>query len=89
MISCQTFDYVEIACMYQLPINLIGKDSSEIRGKALTTLINDRRQECIELSQTNGLKACVVLDDIQMMLAEKTNPHFAWVNLVTNQMGKY
>lgn len=88
MISCQTFDYIEIACMYQLPIRLVGKDFSEIRGKALNTLINDNRQECIELSQINGQKVRVALDDIQVMQAEKANPHFAWVNLVTNKMAK-
>lgn len=88
MISCQTFDYIEIACMYHLPVRLVAKDFSEIRGTALTTLINETRQECIELSQANGQKVRVALNDIQVMQAEKNNPHFAWVNLVTNKMAR-
>ncbi|WP_202603928.1 Rho-binding antiterminator [Photobacterium halotolerans] len=79
MISCQQYDYIEIACLYKLPIKLCLADGSEIEGIAQDTLRNEEKQECISLKTASGLQI-VVLDQLNTMEATRPNPHFERVS---------
>ncbi len=75
MISCQQYDYVEIACMYNFSIKLVLKTGIEIDGVACDTQRNEKRDECIKL-KIGDTEQLVVLDQISRMEAKNSNPHF-------------
>ncbi len=75
MISCQQYDYIEIACMYHYPLRVVLKNGDSIEGKALDTKRNDTKQECIELQTEQG-KSLAVLDEIKTLEVLIKNPHF-------------
>jgi Rho-binding antiterminator len=79
MISCQQYDYVEIACMYHYPIKLLLKSGCELTGIAQDTQRNACRDECLKLETDKG-EQLVVLDTIAKMQALVENPHFKIVN---------
>lgn len=81
MISCQLYDYVEIACLYHYPIKFLLRDGGVIEGIALDTLRNDIAEECIKIKLTSdGTEQLLVLDSILSMQALIENPHFQLVN---------
>ncbi|MCM0148941.1 Rho-binding antiterminator [Photobacterium galatheae] len=75
MISCQQYDYIEIACLYKLPVKLTLQDGREIVGAAEDTLRNEEKQECMSVRTANELHI-VVLDDVNSMAATEPNAHF-------------
>ncbi|MCW8906857.1 MAG: Rho-binding antiterminator [Sedimenticola sp.] len=75
MISCAQHDYIEIACLYRIPVRLILRSGDEITGIALDTVRNGDRQECLKL-QVGEDEQWVVLDRLQSMEAQVSNPHF-------------
>ncbi|BFM16079.1 Rho-binding antiterminator [Maricurvus nonylphenolicus] len=80
MISCEKHDYVEIACLYRLPVELILDDGSKVSGTATDVRNNDSRQECLQLD-SRGQLSLIVLDNVRQMTALKDNPHFDTVHL--------
>ncbi|USD64068.1 Rho-binding antiterminator [Vibrio sp. SCSIO 43136] len=80
MISCEKYDYVEIACMHRYPVKLSLKSGGVVMGTALDTARNDDKQECI-LLQTDEQQTLVVLDKISVLEVCVDNPHFVRVNL--------
>lgn len=85
MVSCQQYDYIEIACMHQYSVNLYLKSGEEVSGIALDTSINENRQECLRI-KVEGAEELVVLDTLLKMDAKVQNPHFKtvlfnWTNL--------
>ena len=80
MISCQQYDYIEIACMYRYPVKLTMKSGTVIEAKALDTARNDNREECIKVLM-DGNEKLIVLDDIAMIEVTQSNPHFQTVSL--------
>ncbi|MDN3682249.1 Rho-binding antiterminator [Vibrio tapetis subsp. quintayensis] len=79
MISCEKYDYIEIACMHRYPIKLTMKAGSVLAGIALDTVRNESRQECLVISDDGG-EVLVVLDDIAMLEVGIDNPHFESVS---------
>lgn len=79
MISCQQYDYIEIACLYKLPVKVCLADGSEIEGIAQDTVRNEGKQECMSLKTSAGLQI-VVLDQLNTMEATRPNPHFERVH---------
>lgn len=75
MISCNDYDYIEIACLYRYPVRLTLKSGQTIEGKALDTARNQDKQEAIKLDQ-NGVEQLVVLDDLSSLEVLVDNPHF-------------
>ncbi|QUJ70421.1 Rho-binding antiterminator (plasmid) [Photobacterium sp. GJ3] len=75
MISCQQYDYIEIACLYTLPVRLTLNNGQQIEGHAKDTLRNSDRQECLSLQTSRGLQI-VVLDELVRMEATQPNVHF-------------
>lgn len=80
MLSCQHYDYVEIACMYHFPIKLLLKSGSELTGVAIDTQRNESRDECLKLKTDDKSEQLVVLDTISTMQVLVENPHFKMVN---------
>jgi Rho-binding antiterminator len=81
MISCQQYDYIEIACLYHYPVALTLKSGSIIKGIALDTARNEARQECIKI-QTQESDSLIVLDDIATLEVSVANPHFERVTFI-------
>jgi len=84
MISCDLHDYIEIACMYRLPIELQLKDGTTQQGTAMDIAKNTNSEECLLLADNHGDKAAessqVMLEQIKTMRALVSNPHFDVVN---------
>lgn len=79
MISCAQHDYVEIACLYKLPVILTLRSGEELAGVAMDTVSNQDRAECLKL-KTGRDEQLVVLDQILRMVAAEPNPYFAKVD---------
>jgi len=84
MISCDLHDYIEIACMYRLPIELQLKDGVTQQGIAMDIAKNANGEECLLLSSdqtdSSAESSLVVLDQIKTMRALVSTPHFDVVN---------
>jgi len=87
MISCDLHDYIEIACMYRLPIELQLKDGTTQQGTAMDIAKNTNSEECLLLSSNQTVSSAesslVVLDQIKTMRARVSNPHFDVINFPT------
>ena len=68
MISCQLYDYIEMACTYQYPICLTLTSGEIIHCVAKDTSLNNEREECIKVA-VDGADLLVVLDKIMKMEA--------------------
>lgn len=75
MVSCNQYDYIEIACMYKFPLLLTLKSGVIMTGIALDTQRNERREECLKLT-INDIDNFVVLDTIAKIKVTIDNPHF-------------
>lgn len=75
MVSCAEHDYVEIACLYKLPVILTLWSGEELEGVAMDTQRNQDRAECLKIKTGND-EQLVVLDQILHMEATELNPHF-------------
>ena len=49
MISCNSYDYIEIVCLFTYPVELTLKSHEIIVGQAIDTAKNTAREECIKL----------------------------------------
>ena len=76
MITCDQSDYLEIACLYRIPIALIWADGRRVEGKPLDTGYNEHREECL-LMEIGGNQEWVVLTGATEMLALVDNNHFS------------
>ncbi|WP_151900329.1 Rho-binding antiterminator [Sulfurimonas hydrogeniphila] len=81
MISCQQYDYIEIACMYHYSVKLTMKSGSVFEGKALDTARNENHQECIKI-KTENHEVLVVLDEISTLETAIKNPYFKIISFV-------
>lgn len=75
MISCNEYDYIEIACMYRYPIKLTLKSGEVLECVALDTARNNVRKECIKVEQ-NGEHTLIELDSLVSLDVLVANPHF-------------
>ncbi len=78
MISCNQYDYIEIACMYRLPLVLTFKNGSTLEGEAKDILKNEENLECMLVVQENE-DVIVVLDELKSMRVNIENPHFEFI----------
>lgn len=75
MMSCQQYDYIEIACMHKYSLILCLKSGHEIFGIAFDTGINENREECLHIL-VEGAKQQVALNSLLSMRVKVENPHF-------------
>ncbi|WP_440906113.1 Rho-binding antiterminator [Catenovulum sp. SX2] len=78
MISCSDYDYIEIVCLFNYPIQLTLKNGNTITAIALDTARNDAREECIKIN-IRGKDTLVILDSIAKLRITVDNPHFVEV----------
>ncbi|MBH0058914.1 Rho-binding antiterminator [Pseudoalteromonas sp. SWXJZ94C] len=79
MISCNQYDYIEIACMHHLSIELKLKNGDGVCGVATDTKRNANKDECIVIN-VNGELQLIVLTTISVLKAREQNPYFQQVN---------
>ncbi|KZX76388.1 hypothetical protein A3715_12855 [Oleiphilus sp. HI0009] len=75
MISCQQYDYIEIACTYKLRVQLFLKDAEVVEGVVVDTAYDQHRNECVKLRMETQ-ENLVILDTVKRMRALDENPHF-------------
>jgi len=75
MITCHQSDYLEIACLYRIPIALTWADGRRMEGTPLDTGYNEQREECL-LMDIGGNREWMVVEEAQGMVALAENPHF-------------
>lgn len=75
MITCAQHDYVEIACLYRMAVILTLRSGEVRQGIAIDTVRNRQREECLKL-RAGQEEALIVLDQVHLMEAKETNPHF-------------
>ncbi|KOE80685.1 transcriptional antiterminator [Vibrio alginolyticus] len=78
MIACSQYDYIELACLFHLPIKLTLKSGATYSGIAVDTLHNEHKQECILLKNEEN-EYLVATDCLLMMEALSEHPHFTIV----------
>ena len=83
MISCHQYDFIEIACMHHLSIELILKNGDVVCGVATGTKRNANRDECIVVNVNSELQL-IVLTTISALKALSHNPYFDNVNFEAN-----
>ncbi|WP_339144269.1 Rho-binding antiterminator [Pseudoalteromonas galatheae] len=74
MISCQQYDYIELACLKRLKVTIEMKDGDVVRGRCENTAIVDK-QECLVLEQESQA-VTVMLAGITSISADTDNPYF-------------
>ena len=81
MISCDKHDYIEVACLYRLAVELTLSSGEKYSGQAKDIQLDENRNECILLSLENGGDKTIPLSDIKQLRALTKNPHFDLVTL--------
>ncbi len=81
MLSCQDHDYIEIACMYHIPVRLALLSGAIIEGKALDCRYDSARREIMLLKTLTGEQQ-VETADIKSMQALVINPHFDTIDFI-------
>ncbi|MCG7552664.1 Rho-binding antiterminator [Pseudoalteromonas sp. Of11M-6] len=74
MISCQQYDYIELACLKRLVVTIEMKGGEVVRGSCKNTTIVDA-QECLVLEQESQ-PVTMVLTEIANISADTDNPYF-------------
>lgn len=80
MITCQAYDFVEIACLLRLKVRLHMHDGNSIEGIALDTARTDDDQEAL-LLERNEDPVKIALATIEQLEALTVNPHFSKVDI--------
>ena len=77
-IACHLHDYIEIACLYRLEVELTLSDGQRLQGRALTTRTQNR-EEFLLLQTTEG-ESSVALGRLKRMTALQPNTHFSAID---------
>ena len=62
-VSCALYDEIELACLRRSRVKIRFFSGKEIEGKAMDTLINDQRQECLQV-ESGGRQVIIILEQI-------------------------
>lgn len=75
ILKCDLHDYLEIACMFKLNVELTLKDTSKVIGLPITTTIDSERNECLVVL-LNKQQKLIPTNLIHQMRALVANQHF-------------
>ncbi|HHX8494114.1 Rho-binding antiterminator [Vibrio diabolicus] len=75
MVTCSQYDFIEIACMFKLPIEITLKNGETHQGNAFDTGYDMQPQECLFLDM-DGEHIAFPTEQLVAMRALKANPHF-------------
>ncbi|MCG7488948.1 Rho-binding antiterminator [Vibrio sp. Of14-4] len=76
MISCSEYDYIEIVCLFRIPIRLVTDSAQVFEGRAKTTNYDHQRRECIVIDTPCG-DIQIPTSTLVSMTALTDNPHFS------------
>jgi Rho-binding antiterminator len=82
-INCDTYDYLEIACLYHYDIEVIMRNKILIRGKALNVgvvILHDVKQECLLVEQEDKRQLWLATSDLLNLHVITLNPQFTDVS---------
>lgn len=82
-ISCEQYDYIEIACLFHYSVTVYLNNGNLIEGKAFTTRINQLREEELVLS-VNDQQLNVRIDDVDRLQVTTPNAKFSQIVLSHN-----
>ncbi len=81
IIDCDLHDYIEIACIFNIEIELTTIEGKEYKGIPQTTSIDEKKIEQLILKQTyNSLEISLPLMQLKKMTALTKNYHFSDIN---------
>ncbi|ASG02174.1 Rho-binding antiterminator [Vibrio anguillarum] len=78
MVTCSQYDYIELACLFHLPVKLTLKNGLTYSGTAMDTLRNEHQQECIVLKNEQS-EHLIETNALLMMEALSSHPHFTLI----------
>ena len=81
MPSCHEHDYIEIACLYHIPVRVQLSTGAIFEGKALDCRYDKAGQEVLVLQGQTGEQP-LTTQDIQSMQAMVANPHFDVIRFI-------
>ncbi|MEM8497595.1 MAG: Rho-binding antiterminator [Pseudomonadota bacterium] len=77
ILQCDLHDYLEIACLYAITVELDLKDGTQLTGTPVTTRANSHIGEFLELKDHQAEQICSIpVLSIVSMRALAANPHF-------------
>lgn len=76
MVTCSQYDFIEIACMFKLPVEITLKNGETHQGSAFDTGYDMERQECLFLDVA-GERTSFPTEQLIAMRALTENPHFS------------
>lgn len=83
ILKCDLHDYLEIACLFHIEVELMLKDGTRHIGVPVTTIVTKDKGEALEFRANLGRRPLLLpLLSLKTMRAIKANPHFE--NLVFN-----
>jgi Rho-binding antiterminator len=77
-VSCENYDYLEIACMYGYEVVLLLLDGRQYQGIACNLLINSARQEVVEVKLKDSVEF-IHLDSLKELRVETDGAKFKQV----------
>ena len=95
ILQCDLHDYLEIACLYQIKVQIRQLDGSSVIGTPLTTKISPEKIEQLVLSSGNPSDSVAAGQDSQQidlpvldivsMKALTVNPYFDRVQFISDE----
>ncbi|MEP0357334.1 MAG: Rho-binding antiterminator [Paraglaciecola sp.] len=79
MISCEHYDYIELACMHGYTLKLTLDSGTILLGKAMNTNRNEQSDECIKM-KIDKMDVLIVLNSISTMEVLNNHAQFKFVN---------
>ena len=79
MISCEKFDYIEMACMFNYTVELKLVTGHSISGIATDT-VTGSEQEQLVLTDDSGTRKNVPLDQVRQLNVLSNNARFSSVS---------
>lgn len=75
IIKCDLHDYLEIACLFKVEVELTLKDATKITGIPITTTIDSERNECLAVMKDTQ-QILIQTNLLDQMRAVVVNRHF-------------
>lgn len=76
IMSCDLHDYLEIACMYKIRVEMTLADGQKTTGIPLTTRVTSEKEELLVFQVSDKERIELPLLSLQKMTAMSNNPHF-------------
>lgn len=92
MVSCDDYDYLEIASLYQLSVTLQTSSGDILSGQIVDLFVSPDKREWLTLRLSGedsedprvGKKVQIETKTLVAMIANTTNPHFSRIDFVNS-----